>query len=265
MFLKSSKSPEAETSTPKNGQPLSIVDAGDAELLGKVLFKPVDRRELISFSTTWIQTRVETKLLHLRSLWNRFQYHCCTSFDRVYPFIVHASWPCWNGLGGFSLCKNTSSTQADVQVIGMVCCIWIHHVCWCCDGMANIYNHCSLKFFTYKFRPILPQRCPLPGVCTGYVNIEYQPANTNRHSGRISLRRRNGATHYASWLDIQTHWDLSVVSAQLIVSWSLTLIQPQAYRTADGFSLMFLSVIVIARDGNWTPSNGTIYVCSCQQ
>ena len=27
----------------------------------------------------------------------------------------------------------------------------------------------------------------------------------------------------------------------------------------DGFSLMFLSVIVIARDGNWTPSNGTIY------
>ncbi|KAJ9616640.1 GABA-specific high-affinity permease [Cladophialophora chaetospira] len=26
-----------------------------------------------------------------------------------------------------------------------------------------------------------------------------------------------------------------------------------------GFSLMFLSVIVIARDGNWTPSNGTIY------
>ena len=28
---------------------------------------------------------------------------------------------------------------------------------------------------------------------------------------------------------------------------------------------MFLSVIVIARDGNWTPSNGTIYVCSCQQ
>jgi amino acid transporter len=28
---------------------------------------------------------------------------------------------------------------------------------------------------------------------------------------------------------------------------------------ADGFSLMFLSVIVIARDGNWTPTNGTIY------
>jgi hypothetical protein len=54
MFLKSSKSPEAETSTPKNGQPLSTVGAGDAELLGKVLFKPVDRRELISFSTTWI-------------------------------------------------------------------------------------------------------------------------------------------------------------------------------------------------------------------
>lgn len=27
-----------------------------------------------------------------------------------------------------------------------------------------------------------------------------------------------------------------------------------------GFSLMFLSVIVIARDGNWTPSNGIIYV-----
>jgi amino acid transporter len=26
-----------------------------------------------------------------------------------------------------------------------------------------------------------------------------------------------------------------------------------------GFSLMFLSVIVIARDGNWSPSNGTIY------
>ncbi|MCJ1232492.1 GABA-specific high-affinity permease [Varicellaria rhodocarpa] len=26
-----------------------------------------------------------------------------------------------------------------------------------------------------------------------------------------------------------------------------------------GFSLMFLSVIVVARDGNWTPSNGTIY------
>lgn len=26
-----------------------------------------------------------------------------------------------------------------------------------------------------------------------------------------------------------------------------------------GFSLMFLSVIVIARDGNWTPSNGAIY------
>lgn len=27
----------------------------------------------------------------------------------------------------------------------------------------------------------------------------------------------------------------------------------------DGFSLMFLSVIVIARDGNWTPSNGAVY------
>ncbi|KAL6720485.1 GABA-specific high-affinity permease [Lecanora helva] len=27
----------------------------------------------------------------------------------------------------------------------------------------------------------------------------------------------------------------------------------------DGFALMFLSVIVIARDGNWTPSNGAIY------
>ncbi|KAI4176659.1 MAG: hypothetical protein LQ343_000950 [Gyalolechia ehrenbergii] len=27
-----------------------------------------------------------------------------------------------------------------------------------------------------------------------------------------------------------------------------------------GFSLMFLSVIVIARDGNWTPSNGIVYV-----
>jgi hypothetical protein len=26
-----------------------------------------------------------------------------------------------------------------------------------------------------------------------------------------------------------------------------------------GFSLMFLSVIVISRDGNWTPSNGVIY------
>jgi hypothetical protein len=26
-----------------------------------------------------------------------------------------------------------------------------------------------------------------------------------------------------------------------------------------GFSLMFLSVIVIAKDGNWTPSNGDIY------
>lgn len=27
----------------------------------------------------------------------------------------------------------------------------------------------------------------------------------------------------------------------------------------DSFSLMFLSVIVIARDGNWTPTNGAIY------
>ena len=27
----------------------------------------------------------------------------------------------------------------------------------------------------------------------------------------------------------------------------------------DGFSLMFLSVIVIARDGNWVPTSGTIY------
>lgn len=27
----------------------------------------------------------------------------------------------------------------------------------------------------------------------------------------------------------------------------------------DGFSLMFLSVIVIARDGSWSPSNGVIY------
>lgn len=26
-----------------------------------------------------------------------------------------------------------------------------------------------------------------------------------------------------------------------------------------GFALMFLSVIVIARDGNWTPSNGDVY------
>lgn len=26
-----------------------------------------------------------------------------------------------------------------------------------------------------------------------------------------------------------------------------------------GFALMFLSVIVIARDGNWTPSNGIVY------
>lgn len=28
---------------------------------------------------------------------------------------------------------------------------------------------------------------------------------------------------------------------------------------SDGFALMFLSVIVVARDGNWTPSNGAIY------
>ena len=38
-------------------------------------------------------------------------------------------------------------------------------------------------------------------------------------------------------------------------------------RSLDGFSLMFLSVIVIARDGNWTPSNGAIYgvflACVC--
>ena len=27
----------------------------------------------------------------------------------------------------------------------------------------------------------------------------------------------------------------------------------------DGFALMFLSVIVVARDGNWTPSNGDVY------
>ena len=35
----------------------------------------------------------------------------------------------------------------------------------------------------------------------------------------------------------------------------------------DGFSLMFLSVIVIARDGNWTPTNGVVYAvflaCVC--
>ena len=30
----------------------------------------------------------------------------------------------------------------------------------------------------------------------------------------------------------------------------------------DGFSLMFLSVIVIANDGNWTPSNGGKKLCS---
>lgn len=27
----------------------------------------------------------------------------------------------------------------------------------------------------------------------------------------------------------------------------------------DGFSLMFLSVIVISRDGNWAPTNGVVY------
>ena len=35
----------------------------------------------------------------------------------------------------------------------------------------------------------------------------------------------------------------------------------------DAFALMFLSVIVVARDGNWTPSNGVIYgtflACVC--
>lgn len=30
-------------------------------------------------------------------------------------------------------------------------------------------------------------------------------------------------------------------------------------RGTDGFALMFLSVIVVARDGNWTPTNGDIY------
>jgi hypothetical protein len=35
MFLKSSKSQEAGASPPKHGQPLSVIDAGDAELLGK--------------------------------------------------------------------------------------------------------------------------------------------------------------------------------------------------------------------------------------
>jgi amino acid transporter len=29
--------------------------------------------------------------------------------------------------------------------------------------------------------------------------------------------------------------------------------------SVDGFALQFLSVIVISRDGNWTPSNGVIY------
>ena len=38
-------------------------------------------------------------------------------------------------------------------------------------------------------------------------------------------------------------------------------------RRVDAFALMFLSVIVVARDGNWTPSNGVIYgtflACVC--
>jgi hypothetical protein len=130
--------------------------------------------------------------------------------------------PCQLGLlewfGWVFFVPRTRIQQADTEVLGMVRCVWIYHVCWCCDGMPNIQKTVSIKNFTHKFRPILPQLCPLLGVCIGYVIIEHQSANTNRHSGRISLRRRNGATHYASWLDIQIHWDLSVVSAQLIVS-----------------------------------------------
>ncbi|KAL8958526.1 MAG: hypothetical protein Q9193_004433 [Seirophora villosa] len=41
--------------------------------------------------------------------------------------------------------------------------------------------------------------------------------------------------------------------------WLNTTDEGYSFSSSDGFSLMFLSVIVIARDGNWTPSNGVIY------
>jgi hypothetical protein len=75
------------------------------------------------------------------------------------------------------------------------------------------------------------------------------------------LHHRNGAIPYASLLDTRTRWVSLDVFAQSTVGRLTTASYSHTYRTADGFSLMFLSVIVIARDGNWTPSNGTIYVC----
>jgi hypothetical protein len=138
MFLKSSKSPEAENSTPKNGQPLSIVDAGDAELLGKVLFKTVDWRQLINLAQLGYKQE-------LKRNFSTFEvFGIAFSIIAVLPSIASTlslsmpAGPVGMVWVGVPCAKNTSSTQADAQVIGMVCCLWIHHVCWCRDGMANM-------------------------------------------------------------------------------------------------------------------------------
>lgn len=52
------------------------------------------------------------------------------------------------------------------------------------------------------------------------------------------------------------------VELEIYVLWGsckISIVGPKIDAATDGFSLMFLSVIVIARDGNWTPTNGAIY------
>ena len=80
--------------------------------------------------------------------------------------------------------------------------------------------------------------------------------------GHTSLLLRKRETLFALWLDTVIHWATWVVCARSIVRASQL---PPTWNGSnqsigiDGFALMFLSVIVVARDGNWTPTNGDVY------
>ena len=74
------------------------------------------------------------------------------------------------------------------------------------------------------------------------------------------MRLQQRAIRYHSWWATATLSDLLEDSVQLIVRLSRPEKIELLISFTDGFSLMFLSVIVIARDGNWTPSNGIVYV-----
>ena len=80
--------------------------------------------------------------------------------------------------------------------------------------------------------------------------------------GHTSSLLQRPETLFASWLDTVIPWATWVVCARSIVRTSHLPTNCNGFnqsRCTDAFALMFLSVIVIARDGTWTPTNGDIY------